>query len=88
MVTRQPRGGESWQQLGVSKPVESGSGILQHLPRFDLLGADTVGGGLPFSPPTGSGRDGLRVGMQQASVTVRAMFGKVLGEAGAGTSPS
>ena len=69
-------------------PGRSRVRVLQHLPRFDLLGADTVREGLPFSPPTGSGRDGLWAVVQHASVTFRAMVVKVLGEAGAGTSPS
>ena len=55
---------------------------LQPLSRFDLLGADTVGGGMPFCPPTGSGRNGLGPVVEHAPVGIMGLVIEVLtGEA-------
>ena len=51
-----------------------GDRALQQLPRFDLLGADTVGGTMPLCPPIGSSRNELWTVMEHASVTFEAMF--------------
>ena len=62
--------------------------MLQQLSRFDLLGADTVGVGMPFCPPIGSRGDGLGPVVGYALVAIMGLVIKVLGEAGVATSQS
>ena len=61
---------------------------LQQLPRFDLLGADTVSEGMPLCHPTGSSRNELGTVVEHASLTFEAMFGNGMGEAAVAMSPS
>ena len=49
-MTRQALDGSGGRSLGVPMPVEPGSGFCNVLSRFDLLGPDTVSGGMPFCP--------------------------------------
>ena len=77
------------QILAVSvRAGASGVRALQQLSRFHLLGADTVGVGMPLCPPTGSGRNELTSVVEHAPVAIMGLVIKVFGDAGVATSQS
>ena len=62
--------------------------ICNEMSRFDLLGADTEGEGMPFCPPTGSRRNGLGPVMVHAPVAIRGLVVKGRGKAAVAMSRS